>query len=223
MPRAPSPPRPPPSPHRQTEMPRVLMIVVLAASVAAGIWLSRLLLPPERPAAEAPDPTAVQMRASAAQAETGDFSLPDLAGQTRTLADWEGELRVINFWATWCAPCRREIPLLKEIQAQHGEAGVQVIGIAIDEAGPVADYAAEMEFNYPVLIGQEDAIAAAESFGIDFLGLPFTLIVAPDGELLNVHVGEFNQQQAATMASVLRDFLDGTMPADAARQALAEI
>jgi len=204
-------------------MPRVLMILVLAVSVAAGMWLSRLLLPPESPATGPADRTAAEMRASAAQAETGDFSLPDLTGRTRTLADWDGKLRVINFWATWCAPCRREIPLLKDIQAQHGEAGVQVIGIAIDEAGPVADYAAEMEFNYPVLIGQEDAIAAAESFGIDFLGLPFTLIVAPDGELLNVHVGEFNQQQAATMASVLRDFLDGTMPADAARQALAEI
>jgi thiol-disulfide isomerase/thioredoxin len=204
-------------------MPRVLMIVVLAGSVAAGMWLSRLLLPPERPAGEGPDPTAVQMRASVAQAETGDFSLPDLAGDTRTLADWDGELRVINFWATWCAPCRREIPLLKEIQAQHGEAGIQVIGIAVDDPEPVADYAAEMEFNYPVLIGQEDAIAAAESFGIDFLGLPFTLIVTPDGELLNVHVGEFDREQAGTMASILRDFLDGSLAANQAREALAGI
>jgi thiol-disulfide isomerase/thioredoxin len=204
-------------------MPRVLMIVVLAGSVAAGMWLSRLLLPPERPAGEGPDPTAVQMRASVAQAETGDFSLPDLAGETRTLADWDGELRVINFWATWCAPCRREIPLLKEIQAQHGEAGIQVIGIAVDDPEPVADYAAEMAFNYPVLIGQEEAIAAAESFGIDFLGLPFTLIVAPDGELLNVHVGEFDREQAGTMASILRDFLDGSLAADQAREALAGI
>lgn len=204
-------------------MPRILMILVLAASVAAGMWLSRLLLPPERPAAEAIESTAEQMRASAARAETGDFSLPDLAGETRTMADWDGELRVINFWATWCAPCRREIPLLKEIQAEHGEAGIQVIGIAIDDPGPVAEYAAEMEFNYPVLIGQEDAIAAAESFGIDFLGLPFTLIVAPDGELLNVHVGEFDRDQAQTMTSVLRRFLAGTLPAEEARAALADI
>lgn len=204
-------------------MPRILMILVLAASVAAGMWLSRLLLPPERPAEQAVDSTAEQMRASAAQAQTGDFSLPDLSGQTRTMADWAGELRVINFWATWCAPCRREIPLLKEIQAQHGEAGIQVIGIAIDEPEPVAEYAAEMEFNYPVLIGEEDAIAAAESFGIDFLGLPFTLIVSPDGELLNVHVGEFDREQAETMASILRQFLAGSLPADEAREALADI
>jgi len=204
-------------------MPRILMILVLAASVAAGMWLSRLLLPPERSAEHAVDTTAEQMRASAAEAQTGDFRLPDLAGETRTMDDWAGELRVINFWATWCAPCRREIPLLKEIQSQHGEAGIQVIGIAIDDPEPVAEYAAEMEFNYPVLIGQEDAIAAAESFGIDFLGLPFTLIVAPDGELLNVHVGEFDAAQAQTMTSVLRDFLDGTLPVDEARAALAGI
>lgn len=204
-------------------MPRILMILVLAVSVAAGMWLSRLLLPPESPATAPVDRSAAEMRASAAQAETGDFSLPDLAGRTRTLADWDGTLRVINFWATWCAPCRREIPLLKDIQAQHGEAGIQVIGIAIDDPEPVAEYAAEMEFNYPVLIGQEDAIVAAESFGIDFLGLPFTLIVSPEGELLNVHVGEFDREQAESMASVLRQFLAGTIPADEAREALADI
>ncbi|HKL62816.1 MAG TPA: hypothetical protein VJ883_05575, partial [Woeseiaceae bacterium] len=67
------------------------------------------------------------------------------------------------------------------------------------------------------------AIAAAESFGIDFLGLPFTLIVTPDGELLNVHVGEFNRDQAGSMASILRDFLDGSLPAEQAREALAGI
>ena len=74
-----------------------------------------------------------------------------------------------------------------------------------------------------MLIGQEDAIAAAESFGIDFLGLPFTLIVTPDGELLNVHVGEFDREQAGTMASILRDFLVGSLAADQAREALAGI
>lgn len=200
-------------------MSRALMIAVLAASVAAGMILARLLLPPERP----PTDIAAEMRERVTESAGGDFSLPDLAGETRTLADWPQKLRIVNFWATWCAPCRREIPLLKDIQAEHGDAGLQVIGIAVDDPGPVADYAAEMGFNYPVLIGQADAIAAAESFGIDFLGLPFTLIVTPEGELMNVHVGEFDAAQADAMVQVLLGYLDGSVPYGEAKQALADI
>lgn len=199
-------------------MSRTMMIIVLAASVATGVLFSRMLLAPEHPPG-----SADQMRASASEASGGDFRLPDLGGETRTLDDWNGKLRLVNFWATWCAPCRREIPLLKDIQAEHGEAGLQVIGIAVDDLESVADYAAEMEFNYPVLIGQEDAMAAAESFGIDFLGLPFTLVVTPDGQLLNVHVGEFNREQADAMVEVLRAYLDGRIPFDETQRALADI
>jgi thiol-disulfide isomerase/thioredoxin len=201
-------------------VPRTLLIVVLAVSVAAGMVFSRLLLPPER----APDTAlADEMRASAAQATDGSIRLPDLDGNERSLDDWAGNVRLVNFWATWCAPCRREIPLLKEIQAAHGDAGIQVIGIAVDDLEPVTGYVADMGFNYPVLVGQEDAIAAAESFGIDFLGLPFTLILNPEGELLNVHVGEFDREQAAAMIEVLRGYLDGSLTPEQTRSALADI
>ncbi len=199
-------------------MSRLLMIVVLAASVAAGMAFSRLLLAPER----VPD-LADEMRASAAAATDGAIRLPDLDGTPRSLEEWAGSARLVNFWATWCAPCRREIPLLKEVQAAHGEAGIQVIGIAVDDLEPVTGYVAEMGFNYPVLVGQEDAIAAAESFGIDFLGLPFTLILGPEGELLNVHVGEFDREQADAMIDVLRAYLDGSLTPEQARTALADI
>jgi thiol-disulfide isomerase/thioredoxin len=99
-------------------------------------------------------------------AEFPQFSLPDLAGNTREFGEFEGRHRLLNFWATWCAPCRREIPLLKEFQAEQGADGVQIIGIAVDFPEEVARYAESAEFNYPILIGQEDAMSVAESSAI---------------------------------------------------------
>ena len=118
------------------------------------------------------------------------FALPDIDGVERNFSEWAGTHTLLNFWATWCAPCRREIPLLKTFQDNQGEKGIQVIGIAVDYPDQVAAYAEEAQFNYPVLVGQEDAMAIAETSGVEFIGMPFTMIVAADGELLNAHLGE---------------------------------
>ncbi len=200
-------------------MPRLIYVAVLVGSVLAGILVSRALIGPESAPADTPPPAI----AATPGATGGEFRLPDLAGELRGMDDWDGRIRLVNFWATWCAPCRREIPLLKEIQDSHGDLGIQVIGIAVDDAEPVAAYADEMAFNYPVLVGQEDAIAAGESFGIDFVGLPFTLVVARDGELLNVHVGELKREESDAMLDILQRLADGRLDKDAAREALAAI
>ena len=131
-----------------------------------------------------------------------DFSLPDLDGNEHQISEWDGKARLINFWATWCAPCRREIPLLIRMQTEHAENNLQVIGIAVDFLQPVIAYAEEAQFNYPILIGQEKAMAAAEATGIDFIGMPFTMIVAPDGQLITTHIGEIHEDQMALIIKV---------------------
>ena len=105
------------------------------------------------------------------------FELISPQGVAVSSRQWEGKPLVVNFWATWCAPCRREIPLLKKTQTEHAENNLQVIGVAVDFIEQVTAYAEEAEFNYPVLVGQEEAMAAAEATGIDFIGLPFTMIL----------------------------------------------
>ena len=123
-----------------------------------------------------------------------EFTLPDLNGNDNNFSKWSGKHRIVNFWATWCAPCRREIPLLKSFQNKYGEEnGFQVIGIAVDFLDPVKDYAKEANFNYPILIGEKDAIEVAESSGIEFVGLPFTMFVSSDGHLLGAYIGEIHQ------------------------------
>ncbi len=148
------------------------------------------------------------------------FTLADIDGVERNFAEWSGKHRLLNFWATWCAPCRREIPLLKAFQEEHGQNGYVVIGIAVDFPEEVALYAESAEFNYPILVGQEDAMAVAETSGIEFIGMPFTMIVGADGELLNTHTGEILAEDLEHIVEVLTMLDTGQINKDSAREAL---
>ncbi|MAD91286.1 MAG: hypothetical protein CMQ54_00935 [Gammaproteobacteria bacterium] len=137
-----------------------------------------------------------------------EFTLQDLNGIENSFSNWHGKHRIVNFWATWCAPCRREIPLLKSFQKEFGNKnGYQVIGVAVDFLEPVKDYAKDIEFNYPILIGEKDAIEVAELSGLEFIGLPFTMFVTSDGQLLSSFIGEIHQSHldAFTKATALLD------------------
>ncbi len=171
-------------------------------------------LPPE-PIAESKEATPV--------ATNIDFALADLDGNMRQLSEWNGKGRLVNFWATWCAPCRREIPLLKKTQEAHAGDGIQVIGIAVDFPEQVIAYAEEAQFNYPILVGQEDAMAAAEASGIDFIGMPFTMVLAPDGELLKTHIGEIVAVHIEHIVAVFKDLESGKIDIEGARAALEAI
>ena len=150
------------------------------------------------------------------------FTLPDLKGTPRSLDEWRGRPLLVNFWATWCAPCRREIPLLKKTQAAHGDA-LQVIGVAVDHAEEVVAYAGTAEFNYPVLVGQEEAMAAAETSGIEFLGLPFTMVISADGRLIKTHIGEILETHLEQIVAVLERLEAGEIDIGEARAALGRL
>ena len=176
----------------------------------------------EEPAA-APEPVAeAPASAGTAVASAVAFELPDMSGTQRHSSEWDGQPKLLNFWATWCAPCRREIPLLKQTQEQYaGDLGLQVIGIAVDFNEDVLAYAEEAQFNYPILVGQEDAMAVAESSGIDFIGLPFTMIVGPSGELIKTHIGEIVEEHIEQITGVLAQMQGGELDLAAAREALS--
>ena len=116
-------------------------------------------------------------------------ALPDLAGQSQPLSQWKGRILVVNFWATWCAPCREEIPALIEVQNSLGPKGLQIVGIAIDQAERVKPYAAEMRINYPILIGELDAMDLAQQAGNQLGGLPFTVILDRSGKPVRTELG----------------------------------
>jgi len=118
-----------------------------------------------------------------------EASLPDPAGQVQRLAQWQGKVVVFNFWATWCAPCREEIPALIQVQKQLAPKGVQVVGIAIDQPDKVRTYAAEMGINYPIVVGELEAMDLARAAGNEVGGLPFTLVVDRAGNAAGTVTG----------------------------------
>jgi len=131
------------------------------------------------------------------------FELISPEGVPVSSRQWEGKPLVVNFWATWCAPCRREIPMLMEMQLEHAAAGLQLIGIALDFPDAVEDYAKAMEMNYPLLVGEQDAMDVAEAFGLDLIVLPGTVFSLSDGRTLHSHIGELHTDQAARIIDIL--------------------
>ncbi|MEO0995877.1 MAG: TlpA disulfide reductase family protein [Pseudomonadota bacterium] len=201
------------------------VFAVMAAAMAAGYLVSASLSDGDGGRAE-----LLTQSANAAIAETPaepaaglGQALPSLSGETRALADWNGSVRIVNFWATWCAPCRREIPLLKDIQHEHGAAGLQVVGVAMDTLDAVTEFSTDEPFNYPVLLAEEEAYGLAQSFGVDVMALPLTLFLAPDGTLVNAHIGEFHASEAEDVVPVLLKLAAGGLDPDTARRTLAEL
>jgi len=174
--------------HKQA----LLVAAVAVASLAVGFLFHHL----SRESAHLPVP------ADSARALL-QASLPDLSGQVQRLAQWQGKVLVVNFWATWCAPCREEIPALIQVQKQLGAKGVQVLGIAIDQADRVRPYAAEMGINYPLLVGELDAIDLSRSAGNEIAGLPFTVVVDRTGNTAGTVTGRVTADKLLSLLAPL--------------------
>ena len=116
-----------------------------------------------------------------------DFSLPDLNGRNIKLSDYRGQVVLLDFWATWCGPCRTEIPQFVKMQEKYGPQGFQIIGISMDDQEkPVREFHREFKMNYPVVMGNAKL---AESFG-GILGLPVAFLISRDGRIYRKHIGE---------------------------------
>lgn len=125
------------------------------------------------------------------------FSLPDLAGEQHDISEWDGEVLLVNFWATWCPPCRKEIPAFMDLQDAYGPKGFHVIGVAIDEKDKVQDYADTLGINYPVLVGELDAINIAKAYGNRLGTLPYTVVLDRSGRIVQTHrQGELSYEAA---------------------------
>jgi thiol-disulfide isomerase/thioredoxin len=122
--------------------------------------------------------------------------LPDITGKRRSLSEWHGRPLLINFWATWCGPCREEIPMLIKLRAEHAKDGLEIIGVALDFHDAVAGYASKAGMDYPVLVAAED-MTAVQAFGMGAsAGLPTTLVADRDGKIVSRHVGALDRDEA---------------------------
>ena len=162
-------------------------LLILALALAAGgalAWLGRARTPHPAGTTHAPAtaPLAIDDRAD-------DLALPDLHGATRHLSEWRGKRVLLNFWASWCGPCRQEMPALSAAQEHYASGGAQVIGIALDQPESVRAYLARTPVDYPILIGINADPVPTARFG-DARGLlPYSVLIGRDGRILRTQLG----------------------------------
>jgi peroxiredoxin len=226
-----------PTPSRTAALTGLLIASLLLASAAAGFLLHRFLTParptlyavpaastrhPESsPAAGAASPGPPAPASRSVPSELPDIALPGPDGVTHRLADWKGRPMLVNFWATWCDPCRREIPLLKTLRHEHAAAELQIVGIAVDSLEAVRQYTAEHGIDYPVLIGQQGGLAAATAFGMDTV-LPFSVFADRRGRILYLKIGELHRDEAELILGRLSEVDAGTLTLSVAREQISE-
>lgn len=132
-----------------------------------------------------------------------DFQLSDLTGREIHSSSWAGKVLVLNYWATWCPPCLREMPLFAEAQERYADAGLQVVGIAIDKREDVASFMAANPVAYPILLGDTDAIELSRRLGNRMQGLPFTVIFDRSGKRVHAQVGEVTESSLGKQLAAL--------------------
>jgi thiol-disulfide isomerase/thioredoxin len=150
-----------------------------------------------------------------------NISLADGDGVKHALSEWKGRPLLINFWATWCAPCRREIPLLKSLRHERAADGVEVVGIAVDFRDAVQHYAREIGIDYPVLVGEQDGLDAIAAFGMDTV-FPFTVFADRQGRIVTLKIGELHQDEARLILDEVKAIDQGRTDLTAAKKEIAD-
>lgn len=135
----------------------------------------------------------LQSRSGAADLLSSRY--PDLSGRVRSISEWQGRPLVCNFWATWCAPCREELPILDAAYREHAANGLQIIGIAVDNAANVLEFLKSVSVGFPVLVAEASAIDLMRRLGNASGGLPFTVALDSAGRLANRHLGAYTAAQ----------------------------
>lgn len=158
----------------------LLIILVAAFGLTAGFLANRLL---QQPAA----PNTIE---TSAPGQRPDFKLKDLEGKLHHASEWDGKVVMINFWASWCPPCVREIPAFIKLQKDYADKGLVIVGIALDSKQNIIDFTDPMDINYPVLMAEQEGIALSQAYGNRLGVLPYTVIIDRKGKIVYTHRSE---------------------------------
>lgn len=161
---------------------------VAAVALIAGVMIAQY--------AGSPQPTVTTASATISAI---DQTLVDLTGTDRRLREWKGKVLFINFWATWCAPCREEMPYIQQARERYKDRNFEVVGIAVDEQKPVREYRDELDIQYPLLLAESDPIALLSAFGNEHGVLPYSVVLGVTGNVLATHTGPLLPEQLVSL------------------------
>jgi thiol-disulfide isomerase/thioredoxin len=165
----------------------VLILALACLAAVGGYALQRHLAAPRQP----PPPPGVKTLAVGDR--VAGITLPGLDGPPRSLSAWRGKRILLNFWATWCVPCRREMPLLSTTQSRYAREGVQVIGVAMDPPQSALAYLRRVKVDYPILVGIDADPEPTLLFGDTAGLLPYSVLIGRDGRILDTQLGPLSE------------------------------
>ncbi|MCS7046468.1 MAG: TlpA family protein disulfide reductase [Gemmataceae bacterium] len=150
-----------------------------------------------------------------------DITLANRDGRPTAIRSFDARILVVNFWATWCAPCRREIPLLRQLRAERGRSqGLEIVGVAVDFRDAVLAYADRIGLDYPLLIGEEDGLEALDAFGVPN-AFPASVFVDREQRIVAVKLGELHADEAAFILDRVHDVNENKLDLSMAKQQIA--
>jgi len=179
-------------------MRRLVVNTIAIAALLAGFYLSARYY--AEPVAVAPQPFSSENLVGSVRP---DFSLVSNKDELVTPADYSGKTLLINFWATWCAPCRQEMPMLMDLQRSHASKGLQVVGIALDDVQSVRSFVKTYGISYPILMGAEDVFATSAAYGNVDGVLPYSVLVDKDGIVRWQYAGIIQPEKISDLLSEL--------------------
>ena len=185
--------------HRQYGHVKVAVSVVAGLTLLAGLFAYKYFAPVSNKAqaptaAITPPPTMVGK-------PRPPFTMVDVEGKPQNVDQWNGKVVLINFWATWCPPCRREIPAFIRLQEAYRDKGLVIVGIALDSQQAAIDYVDPMGINYPILVGEIDGISLTQRYGNELGVLPYSVIVDRNGVIQKTFLKEVTYEDAEKLIS----------------------
>jgi peroxiredoxin len=202
----PSPVPPPPSGMRRDAIVLIVVVVAVAAMISSAVFWSRKHGAPAAPASN----STASLQGSVQGAAAPDFTLKSLDGKDVRLSDFKGKAVLLNFWATYCQPCKIEMPWFAELQKQYAPQGLEIVGVAMDDVPPetIKKFASDLGVNYPILIGKE---SVADLYGgMQFL--PTTFYIDRQGKIVDRVFGLVSHSE---IESNIKKALGGTSSAQA--------
>ena len=161
--------------------------LVAATALGAGVLLAPMIL----------------KRSDPKDGALASARFADLQGKTRALSEWQGKVVLVNFWATWCAPCLEEIPLLMSVRRAQASRGIEIVGIAIDQAAKVREFAAKLKIDYPILVADTGGLDLIRDLGNKSAGLPFTVFLDRTDSVARTKLGILKQPELDSVLTAL--------------------
>jgi thiol-disulfide isomerase/thioredoxin len=207
----------------------VSALAILGAGALGLLLQQRWFAAPLEPMTRRPTPAAPAVLAPAEATallpsipdRLPSFTLSGLDGKPVASSVWEHRSLIVNFWATWCAPCRREMPLLETLHQELGARDFEIVGIAVDQLDAVKAYAARMHIDYPILIGEQDALDLISALGVAEPVFPFSVFTDRQGRIVAVKLGELKRPMADAILARIDEINQNRANIDEIRREIA--